>query len=110
MSKKTYNIIIDIFADVYKIEDKRDFIVNGFMTLLSQYPTIPSDVFISKYDKEKINSSDFLLICEAIDVSSDFLNLIKIGEVLRNIFFYNPLLNFYLGNLIIEIVKKVIRF
>jgi hypothetical protein len=79
MSKKIFNIILDIFTDVYKIEDKRDFIVNAFMTLLSQYPTIPSDLFIAKYDKEKINSSDFLLICEAIDVSSDFLNLIKIG-------------------------------
>lgn len=51
MSRKLYNIIIDIFNDVYKNGDKKDFIVNSFITILSEFPTMPSDMFINNYQK-----------------------------------------------------------
>jgi hypothetical protein len=86
MSRKLYTVVVGIFNDTYHIEDKKDYIVNGFMTILSQFPSIPSDMFIKNYHIGKLNPSDFILICEAIDISEDINSLIKIGDVVKDIF------------------------
>lgn len=80
--------------------DKRDFIVNGFFSILSQFPNIPSDFFIKSYPIGRLNSSDFLLICEAIDISEDENSILKIAEVVKNIYFFDVITNFYLADLI----------
>ncbi len=111
MSKQLYKIIIDIFTTTYEEEDKRQFIIQGVFSILSQFPTIPSDFFITHYHSgHHVGPSDFLLFCEAIDISENGMGLIRIADSLKEIFLFDVIGNSCLARLIVEVVKKIINY
>jgi hypothetical protein len=76
--------------------------------MIGKFPTIPSEYFIQHYKEKYLSSSDFLLICEAIEINEDISTLTSVGYVLKDIMLKDIVVNFYLATLICEIAKKSI--
>ncbi len=80
-------------------------------SLLSEFPTIPSDLLISNYPFEHVaSSSDFMLICEAVDICEDIMGLMKIGDIMKEMFFFDVIGNNCISGLIVEVLKKIIDY
>lgn len=108
MTKKMIKIIVDIFGQTFSQEDKREFIVQGMISLLSSAPNIPMDLFILGYPQNHIvGSSDFVFISEAISYLNDEKAIVKVGEFLKELLFFDVLGNHSLLGILEEIVRKI---
>lgn len=86
---------------------KKEYLVENFLPLISQYPKMPSQYFIENYTDNSLDASDYDLIKTAVHSSEDVEGLTKIGEVLLRIFNSHGVQNAYIAPLIYSVAKKV---
>ena len=59
MARKVFQIIIEIMENVFTNEEKREYLVRGFTSLISNFPKIPAMHLISCYKEGSLTSADF---------------------------------------------------
>jgi hypothetical protein len=58
-------------AKVVGAGDKRDYLVENFLPLIAKFPTIPSEYLIQNLKRHPLSSSEFLLVCESIEINEN---------------------------------------
>lgn len=92
---------------VYDNDDKREYLVRTFITVLPKFPKIPTQYLIEAYKEGTLKTSDLELIHFAITLSTDPTCLIKIGESLLKLFNSHAVLNNFLGNVLYKLCVRV---
>jgi hypothetical protein len=68
MAGKVYLMIAEV-AKVVGPGDKRDYLVENFLPLIAKFPTIPSQYLIMNLKRTPLSGSEFLLVCESIEIN-----------------------------------------
>ena len=77
--------------------------------VLPHHPKMPTHFFIEAYREKYLRSSDYIFIQTAIKQTDDLESLVRIGDVLINMFGHDAVANHYLAPLINTIANKVIK-
>jgi hypothetical protein len=65
IARKVY-MMISLIAKNVGLGDKRDYLVENFLPLISKFPAIPSEHIIQHLKRTPLSNSEFLLVCEVI--------------------------------------------
>lgn len=79
MARKVYQIIIEIMDAVYDNDDKREYLVKNFVTVLPKFPKIPTQYLIEVYKEGTLKTSDLELVNFSINLSQDISCLTRIA-------------------------------
>ncbi len=58
MARKVFQIILEIMASIYDNDDKREYLVRSFITVLPKFPKIPTQYLIEAYKEGTLKTSD----------------------------------------------------
>lgn len=108
MASKIYQCLTIIAKNVGP-GDKRDYLVENFLPLVSKFPTIPTEYLIQHLKRIPLSHAEFLLVCECVEINQSTKTLISVGIFLKGLFLENPLLNFYVSPMLKEVIQKVIK-
>lgn len=68
MARRIYTAVAQV-AKAIGPGDKRDYLVENFLPLVSKFPTIPSEHLILHLKRSPLSYAEYLLICEVIDIN-----------------------------------------
>ena len=109
MARKMYQILIEIMEIIFVIEDKREYLVRGFSTLISRFPKIPTQHLMTSYKESNISTADLEFVFISLQNAPDLGSTIKIAEVLLKIFNKQANINHFLGPVIYKVCKKTLQ-
>jgi hypothetical protein len=85
MARRIYMVVASI-AKIVGPGDKKDYLVENFLPLIAKFPTIPSEILIQHLKRHPLSCSEFLLICESIEINENTETHVAVGVFLKAIF------------------------
>lgn len=85
MASKIYQSITFIAKSI-GAGDKRDYLVENFLPLISKFPTIPTEYFIQHLKSTQMSNAEFLLVCESIEINESITTLVSVGTSIKGLF------------------------
>ena len=71
MARKVYQVIIKIMDSVYDHDEKREYLVRNFVTVLPKFPKIPTQYLIEAFKEDFLKTSDLEFILFSLNLSQD---------------------------------------
>lgn len=79
MARKVFQIILEIMGSIYDNDEKREYLVRSFITVLPKFPKIPTQYLIDTYKEGTLKTSDLEFIIFALNLTNDFSSVIRIA-------------------------------
>jgi hypothetical protein len=79
MARKVFQIILEIMGSIFDNDEKREYLVRSFITVLPKFPKIPTQYLIDTYKEGTLKTSDLELVTFALNLTNDFSCVIRIA-------------------------------